>query len=354
MSILVAIDECTTESGCLWLAEGVDEPLPTDDRGVVRDDVVDSLHWAPAELAAGDAVLLDGLAPHYSDANRGDRRRRARRQLRAVWRALLARALLPARADTMRRASQEDGRFRISTLADFAGVEVPWRTRHRTGARISRWRRLDRQVLTATGPPAPAGWLDVPYHQVRTCVRVRCGDHPACRPRRLLCLRRATGRSSVARPPGDRRGGSRARSQLRGEGVRDPHGDGRRAGPGAVPARGRGRASHVRVLDASEAVFEVFDHTTPLVEGLSIDEAFLDVGGLRRLSGPSTDIAVQLRRDVRDQVGLPITVGVARTKFLAKVASAVASPTGCSWCLPTGSWSSCTRSPSNGSGEWDR
>ena len=76
LSILVAIDECTTESGCLWLAEGVDEPLPTDDRGVVRDDVVDSLRWAPAELAAGDAVLLDGLAPHYSDANRGDRRRR--------------------------------------------------------------------------------------------------------------------------------------------------------------------------------------------------------------------------------------------------------------------------------------
>ena len=80
--------------------------------------------------------------------------------------------------------------------------------------------------------------------------------------------------------------------------------------------------------EASEAVFEVFNHTTPLVEGLSIDEAFLDVGGLRRLSGPATEIAVQLRRDVRDQVGLPITVGVARTKFLAKVASAVGKPDG--------------------------
>src|SRR5829696_6964797 len=80
--------------------------------------------------------------------------------------------------------------------------------------------------------------------------------------------------------------------------------------------------------EASEAVFEVFNHTTPLVEGLSIDEAFLDVGGLRRLSGPATEIAVQLRRRVRERVGLPITVGVARTKFLAKVASAVGKPDG--------------------------
>ncbi len=80
--------------------------------------------------------------------------------------------------------------------------------------------------------------------------------------------------------------------------------------------------------EASAAVFEVFEHTTPLVEGLSIDEAFLDVGGLRRLSGTPTDIAAQLRCDVREQVGLAITVGVARTKFLAKVASAVAKPDG--------------------------
>jgi DNA polymerase-4 len=80
--------------------------------------------------------------------------------------------------------------------------------------------------------------------------------------------------------------------------------------------------------EASDAVFEVFNHTTPLVEGLSIDEAFLDVGGLRRLCGPAREIAVQLRRDVREHVGLPITVGVARTKFLAKVASAVGKPDG--------------------------
>src|SRR5437879_10379026 len=50
---------------------------------------------------------------------------------------------------------------------------------------------------------------------------------------------------------------------------------------------------------ASKAVFEVFEHTTPLVEGLSIDEAFLDVGGLRRVSGTPTEIAVPLRREVQ-------------------------------------------------------
>jgi DNA polymerase IV len=80
--------------------------------------------------------------------------------------------------------------------------------------------------------------------------------------------------------------------------------------------------------EASRAVFAVFDDTTPLVEGLSIDEAFLDVGGLARVSGTPTEIAVRLRRDVLERVGLPITVGVARTKFLAKVASGVAKPDG--------------------------
>ena len=80
--------------------------------------------------------------------------------------------------------------------------------------------------------------------------------------------------------------------------------------------------------EASKAVFRVFEDTTPLVEGLSIDEAFLDVRGLRRLSGSPPEIAARLRRDVRERVGLPITVGVARTKFLAKVASAVAKPDG--------------------------
>jgi DNA polymerase-4 len=81
-------------------------------------------------------------------------------------------------------------------------------------------------------------------------------------------------------------------------------------------------------VDASRAVYRVFDDTTPLVEGMSIDEAFLDVRGLRRLAGTPPEIARRLRREVRERVGLPITVGVARTKHLAKVASGVAKPDG--------------------------
>jgi len=80
--------------------------------------------------------------------------------------------------------------------------------------------------------------------------------------------------------------------------------------------------------EASKAVYRVFEDTAPLVEGLSIDEAFLDVRGMRRLAGTPVEIARRLRRDVRERVGLPITVGVARTKFLAKVASGVAKPDG--------------------------
>jgi DNA polymerase-4 len=94
--------------------------------------------------------------------------------------------------------------------------------------------------------------------------------------------------------------------------------------PGAVVVSPRMSA----YSEASKAVYRVFDDTTPLVEGLSIDEAFLDVRGLRRLSGSPLEIATRLRQAVRERVGLPITVGVARTKFLAKVASGVAKPEG--------------------------
>jgi DNA polymerase IV len=79
---------------------------------------------------------------------------------------------------------------------------------------------------------------------------------------------------------------------------------------------------------ASDAVFEVFRDTSPLVEAISVDEAFIDVGGLRRVSGTPVQIAARLREEVRDRVGLPITVGIARTKFLAKVASQEAKPDG--------------------------
>src|SRR5258705_12785364 len=98
----------------------------------------------------------------------------------------------------------------------------------------------------------------------------------------------------------------------------------RRLCPGAVVGPPRMSA----YADASKAAFRVFDDTSPLVEGLSIDEAFLDVRGLERISGTPIEIAARLRREVRERVGLPITVGVARTKFLAKVASGVAKPDG--------------------------
>jgi DNA polymerase-4 len=80
--------------------------------------------------------------------------------------------------------------------------------------------------------------------------------------------------------------------------------------------------------EASKALYALFEDTTPLVEGLSIDEAFLDVRGMERIAGRPTEIAVRLRRRARERVGLPLTVGIARTKFLAKVASAVAKPDG--------------------------
>lgn len=94
--------------------------------------------------------------------------------------------------------------------------------------------------------------------------------------------------------------------------------------PDAVVVRARMDA----YSQASRDVFAIFRDTTPYVEGLSIDEAFLEVGGLRRTAGTPEQIAVRLRERVRAEVGLPISVGIARTKFLAKVASAVSKPDG--------------------------
>jgi DNA polymerase IV len=114
--------------------------------------------------------------------------------------------------------------------------------------------------------------------------------------------------------------------EARARGVRTAMGgrQARRRCPDAVVVRPRVDA----YVAASKAVFALFERTTPLVEGLSIDEAFLDVGGLRRMGGRPVDIAVRLRHDVMEEVGLPITIGVATTKFLAKVASGVAKPDG--------------------------
>ncbi len=98
----------------------------------------------------------------------------------------------------------------------------------------------------------------------------------------------------------------------------------RRLCPGLVVVPARFKA----YTEASKAMFAVFDETSPVVEGLSIDEAFIDVRGMRRIAGSPEEIAHRLRARVREEVGIPVTVGVARTKFLAKVASAVAKPDG--------------------------
>jgi DNA polymerase-4 len=114
--------------------------------------------------------------------------------------------------------------------------------------------------------------------------------------------------------------------EARARGVRTAMGGGRarRLCPDAVVVPPRMAA----YAEASEDVYRVFEDFAPVVEGLSIDEAFLDVRGLEHIRGTPPEIAVRLRREVHERVGLPITVGVARTKFLAKVASGVAKPDG--------------------------
>src|SRR4051794_28712716 len=114
--------------------------------------------------------------------------------------------------------------------------------------------------------------------------------------------------------------------EAKAKGVRTAMGgaQARRLCPGAAVVPPRFSA----YTEASKAVFTIFEQTAPTVEALSIDEAFLDARGLGHISGNPVQIAIKLRRAVREQVGLPISVGVARTKFLAKVASAVAKPDG--------------------------
>jgi DNA polymerase-4 len=81
-------------------------------------------------------------------------------------------------------------------------------------------------------------------------------------------------------------------------------------------------------VEASRALFDLFDETAPLVEGLSLEEAFMDVRGLEGISGTPPQIAERLRRRARERVGLALSVGVARTKVLAKMASRAAKPDG--------------------------
>ena len=83
-----------------------------------------------------------------------------------------------------------------------------------------------------------------------------------------------------------------------------------------------------RYQDLADQVMAVLDDFTPLVQRISIDEAFLDVAGSVHLFGPADVIAQRIRARVRSEIGLPISVGVACTKHLAKIASQVAKPDG--------------------------
>lgn len=83
-----------------------------------------------------------------------------------------------------------------------------------------------------------------------------------------------------------------------------------------------------RYLEFSDQVMDICRDATPAVEQISVDEAFLDVSGTEHLLGTPRRIGGWIRRRVRDEIGLPISVGIARTKFLAKVASGQAKPDG--------------------------
>jgi DNA polymerase-4 len=114
--------------------------------------------------------------------------------------------------------------------------------------------------------------------------------------------------------------------EAKARGVRGGMGGGeaRRLCPGAVFVK----PNFAAYTQASKDLFEVFEGMAPLVEGISMEEAFLDVRGLERILGTPSEIARTLRGRVRRRVGLAVTVGIARTKVLAKMASRAAKPDG--------------------------
>jgi nucleotidyltransferase/DNA polymerase involved in DNA repair len=87
-------------------------------------------------------------------------------------------------------------------------------------------------------------------------------------------------------------------------------------------------ADHGRYAEVSEEVFALFRSITPLVEGLSLDEAFLDVSGLRLHHSSPVEVGESIRAAIRSELGLPASVGVASVKFIAKLASEAAKPDG--------------------------
>ena len=114
--------------------------------------------------------------------------------------------------------------------------------------------------------------------------------------------------------------------EARAFGVRSamPVGRARRMCPSLIVVDG----SFSDYLDISDRIFDICRDFTPLVEQISIDEAFLDVSGATHLFGEPGTIGAEIRHRVRDETGLAISIGVASTKFLAKVGSQVAKPDG--------------------------
>ena len=178
------------------------------------------------------------------------------------------------------------------------------------------------------------------------------GDHPPRRPRRVLRLGRAARRPSPARTARDRRrraSCSRRATRPRRAASARRWAAARPAGscPDAIVVAPRMSA----YSEASKAVFDVFDDTTPLVEGLSIDEAFLDVGGLRRIAGtPTRDRRRACAATSSSESACRSPSASPAPSSSPRSRAAWPSPTGCSWCRPTASSPSSTRSRSNGCG----
>lgn len=124
VSILVAVDECTTASGCLWIDAGVGEVLPTDDRGVIESSVGAALGWVAAELAPGDVLCIGGFAAHFSEANRSPAKRRVLVASYAPRAAAYTRSAYYAARERTMDGAPRTGRMRISTLEDFEGASL--------------------------------------------------------------------------------------------------------------------------------------------------------------------------------------------------------------------------------------